>query len=443
MKTIEVPEMKVETRLIDELKPFERNARTHSKHQVKQIVESMRSFGITNPILIDGGDRIIAGHGRVQAAIALGMKELPTIRLDRLSEDQIRAYVIADNKIAENAGWDKEILAIELQHLMTIEDLDLDVTITGFEIAEIDVILNGVADQKEQSETMEEKLAERAVSRPGDLWQLGKHKLLCGNSLQEAGYRELFGKRQAAMVFTDPPYNVPINQYAAGFGATQYREFQMAAGEMSETEFISFLGSIFRILADYSKEGSVHQICMDWRHIQSLFTAAKPIYSELLNLCVWAKDRGGQGSFYRSQHELVLVFRKGRGPHCNNIQLGQYGRYRTNVWKYPSVNGLTKSGEDAELAAHHPTIKPVQMVADAIQDCSARGEIVLDPFCGSGTTLIASERVGRICYSIEIDPLYVDLSIRRWQNHTGLKAILSSTGKTFDEAANENEVQHV
>ena len=433
----------VEYAALSSLKPYSCNARTHSKHQIRQIAESIRAFGFTNPVLVDAENQIIAGHGRVEAAKLLGLQEVPTIRLDRLTKEQIRAYVIADNKLAENAGWDKEILAIELEYLLMLENVDFDVTITGFEVPEIDVIL-----EEARGTAIEEDVVpgpafdQEPVTKPGDLWLLGKHRLICGNSLRESTYRELLGSRRAAMVFTDPPFNVRIDGHATGNGAIRHREFAMASGEMSEAEFVSFLNSCFRLMSGYSANNSVHYICMDWRHAGDIIAAGKQDYDEFLNLCLWVKNQGGMGSFYRSQHELVFVFRKGKGPHRNNIQLGQFGRNRTNVWQYPGIQTLSKQSEEGNLLALHPTVKPIAMVADAILDCSARGEVVLDAFLGSGTTLMAAERVGRISCGIEIDPIYVDVAIRRWQKYTGEAAIHAATGKRFDEIATEQEVHH-
>jgi hypothetical protein len=244
------------------------------------------------------------------------------------------------------------------------------------------------------------------------------------------------------VVFTDSPYNVRIDGHATGNGSIHHREFAMASGEMSEVEFVSFLSNSLRLLEQYSANSSVHFLCIDWRHVGDLIAVGKQAYDEFLNLCVWVKDKGGMGSFYRSQHELVLVFRKGKGPHRNNIQLGQFGRNRTNVWQYPGIHTLSQQSGEGNLFALHPTVKPVAMVADAILDCSARGEVVLDAFLGSGTTLMAAERVGRICYGIEIDPVYVDVAIRRWQNYTGEAAVHAQTGKRFNEVAAQKEVQY-
>lgn len=420
---------------VSTLQPNPHNARTHSKRQVRQIADSIRVFGFTNPILTDRNHQVVAGHGRLAAAKLLGINEVPTIMLEDLSEEQIRAYIIADNKLAENAGWDKDILAIELQHLVALDDLSFDVTVTGFEIPEIDILVGGSEEQ--EIETAELPQPGPAISQLGDVWLLGKHRLLCGDSLKGSSFRTLMGSRKAAAIFTDSPYNVAVDGHATGNGTVRHREFAMASGEMSAGEFSSFLHTVLGLLAAFSTPQSVHYLCMDWRHIDTLLNAGSSVYQEFLNICVWVKDNGGMGSFYRSQHELIAVFRNGAKTHRNNVQLGRFGRNRTNVWQYPGVQTMSKTSEEGNLLAMHPTVKPVRMVADAILDCTKRGDIVLDAFLGSGTTLLAAERVGRSCYGIELDPLYVDTAIRRWQNHTGSDAIHAPTGKTFSSLTGE------
>ena len=266
---------------------------------------------------------------------------------------------------------------------------------------------------------------------------MGKHRIHCGSALDESSYQKLLNGRKVDAVFVDPPFNVPIQGHVSGNGSIHHREFEMAAGEMTSEEFVQFLKSSLGLLARHSKKGSVHFVCMDWRHVGELLTAGKQVYDSVLNLCIWVKNVGGMGSFYRSRHELVFVFRNGEGKHRNNIQLGQYGRNRTNVWEYPSINTISKSGEEGNLLALHPTVKPVALIADALLDCSARGDIVLDAFLGSGSTLIAAERTGRVCCGIELDPLYVDTAIRRWQRHTGDHAVHAVSGKRFDDVASE------
>ena len=400
MKKKEYPSLSISYQKIDQLKPFAQNARTHSNPQIRKIAECIRKFGFTNPVLVDRNNRIIAGHGRVKAAKLLGMTEVPTIRLEGLSEDQIRAYVIADNRLAELAGWDKSILAIELQHLLMLDDVDFSVEITGFEIAEIDLILEEAAGETDEEDDYIEAVSDKApISKLGDLWILGKHRILCGNSLLGASFARLMGGSKAHMVFVDPPYNIVIEDNVSGKGVVKHANFKMASGNLDEEEFTGFLTDSFSLLAEHSTAGSVHFAFMDWRHQTQILAAGRKAYGTLLNLCVWVKESGGQGSFYRSRHELVFVFRNGKARNRNNIQLGKFGRYRTNVWEYPAVRGLSQQQTDeGNLLALHPTVKPVALVADAILDCSAPGDIVLDPFLGSGSTLIAAERTRRICY---------------------------------------------
>ncbi|MCW5726946.1 DNA methyltransferase [Parvibaculum sp.] len=420
---------------LDALRPWARNARTHSRKQIGQIAESIRTFGFTNPVLIDDGNSILAGHGRVEAARLLKMDRVPCVRLARMTAAQKRAYVLADNKLALNAGWDEDLLAEEIQGLLEI-DCDFDIGVTGFSIPEIDSLIEGLAPEEPGDPAAERlpPLQESAVvSRIGDLWLLGKHRLICGDALVAETYERLMGDAKADMVFTDPPYNVPIDGHVGGSGAIRHREFLMASGEMSRAEFTDFLKTAFRNMASCSAEGSIHFICMDWRHLPEILASGEAVYSELKNLCVWVKDNGGMGSFYRSRHELVLVFKKGNAPHTNTFELGQHGRYRTNVWEYKGVNTL-KAGRLDELALH-PTVKPVAMIVDAIKDVSKRNAIVLDLFGGSGSVLIAAHKTARRAFLAELDPIYVDRIIRRWQIFANDDAINAETGETFDAVA--------
>jgi len=429
------PEMSIVRKAIDELIPYPNNPRTHSKAQVRQIAASIEQFGFTNPVLIGDDDTIIAGHGRVEAERLRGTTHVPTIQLRGMTPAQIKAYVIADNRLAERAGWDEGMLSIELQNILNL-DPEFDLTLTGYDPPELDIILHGPGEETDAADEYEEPIpGGSAVSRPGDLWLLNDHRILCGSSLEELSFQRLMENRLAKAVATDPPYNVKIDGHVSGNGVIRHREFAMAAGEMSESEFVEFLNTTLSLLAKYSSSGSLHFVFMDWRHIEELLRAARQSQHQLLNLCVWVKDNGGLGSLYRSQHELVFVFRSGQGKHRNNVQLGKYGRNRTNVWQYPGINSLSKSGEEGNLLALHPTVKPVAMVADALLDCSAQRDIILDPFLGAGTTLMAAERTRRRCRGIEIDPLYVDTAIRRWQRYTGAKAILAPTKERFDDLA--------
>ena len=415
------------------LTPNPGNARTHSKAQIRKIADSVRAFGFTNPILVDTSGMIIAGHGRVEAAKLLDLDQVPTIQLDRLSPAQIRAYVLADNKLALAAGWDENILRIEFQNLIVSDDVEI--ALTGFETAEVDLII-GTKSAKDELDDDLHNVIGPPVTQAGDIWQLGEHRILCGDVRTESGLASLLNGRKADVGFQDPPYNLVIQGNVSGKGLVKHRNFAMGVGEMSGEEFTQFLVESLGNLARHSENGSVHFVCIDWRGVGRLLAAGEQVYDTVLNLCTWVKDNGGQGSFYRSRHELIFVFRNGKGPHRNNIQLGKYGRYRTNVWEYPAVRGLPQQqGEEGNLLALHPTVKPVALIADAILDCSARGELVLDGFLGSGSTLIAAERVGRVCYGVELDPLYVDVAIRRWQRYTGDRAVNSASGHNFDDLA--------
>ena len=414
-----------------------RNPRRHSDRQIRQIARSIKAFGFNVPILIDQNGKVVAGHGRCKAATLLGMKEVPIIRLEHLTEAQAKAFTIADNRLAETSEWDERLLAESLRELCDLE-LNFSVEATGFEMGEIDLKIESLDDASasvEAEDTLPSPATGPPVSRAGDLWLLNEHRILCGNALDTRAYEALMAGRRAAMIFCDPPYNVKIDGHASGLGRTHHPGFMMASGEMSVAEFASFLTLTCAQLARNSLDGSIHFICMDWGHAGELITAGRTAYSELKNICVWVKHNAGMGSFYRSQHELVFVFKAGGGAHRNNIQLGQFGRHRTNVWSYPGANSFGRATDEGHLLAPHPTVKPVRLVADAILDCSVRRDIVLDPFLGSGTTLIAAERVRRTCYGMEIDPRYVDTAVRRWQAYAGGEAIHAVTGRRFNDTA--------
>ena len=423
--------MKVKITPVRELRPHPNNARTHSRKQVKQIAKSIEKFGFCNPVLVDDAKQIIAGHGRVEAAKLLRLEVVPTCLISHLSEAEKRAYILADNKLAENAGWDRELLAIELQGLI---ELDVDIELTGFETAEIDLVLEEAREASGAPVGPEDKTPEPspgpAVTQTGDLWLLGDHRLLCGDARNKIAYERLLEGAKAEFVFTDPPYNVAIDGNVCGLGRIHHREFAMASGEMSEADFTAFLQAVFAQLAENTVDGSIHQIFTDWRHLSEMLNAGRAVYSELKNVCVWNKTNAGMGSFYRSKHEFVFVWKSGTAAHLNNFELGQHGRHRTNVWDYPGISS-GRAGRLEELAMH-PTVKPVAMVADAIKDCSRRTSLVLDPFCGSGTILIAAERTGRKARALEIDPHYVDVAVRRWQAYAGKAALLAETGETFE-----------
>lgn len=416
----------------DTLKPWVNNARTHSSKQLKQIADTIRQFGFTNPVIIDDGNSILAGHGRVEAARTLGLETVPCLRQNQMTEAEKRAYVIADNKLALNAGWDDELLAAELGALYELE-LDFDVEITGFSIAETDSLIEGLS-MEEPGNPDDDRIPEAPPSRckPGDLWSLGSHRLICGNALDPQVVGRLMDGHKAGMVFTDPPYNVPIDGHVGNSGKIRHREFAMAAGEMSRDQFTAFLRTTFQQLHDHSLDGSIHFICMDWRHMQELLEAGHAVYDEFKNMIVWVKDNGGMGTFYRSRHELIFAFKKGTKPHINTFELGQHGRYRTNVWEYKGVNTL-RAGRMDELSMH-PTAKPVQMIADAIKDVSGRNDIVLDLFGGSGSTLIAADKTGRRGFLCELDPVYCDRIIARWEGYAHDEAVLTTEQEPMEAA---------
>jgi DNA modification methylase len=394
------------------LKPDPRNARTHPRRQVEQIIASIREFGFTNPVLVDPEGMVIAGHGRLLAARLMGSAEVPTIELVGLSDAQKRALRLADNKIALNAGWDLDLLKVELGELSSL-DVDLDLTLTGFSTGELDLLLRATADPDDD---VMPPVPATARTRPGDIWRLGDHVIGCGDNRDPEFLRKIVGEdARIDAAFLDPPYNVRISGHANAKG--RHREFAMASGEMSQEAFRRFLQDTLGAAARVSRHGAVHFVCMDWRHMDDVSVVSRSVYGELLNLCIWNKSNAGMGSLYRSKHELVFVFKVGTAPHFNAVELGRHGRNRTNVWDYASVNSLAGSRR-ADLALH-PTVKPTALVVDAIQDVTRRGDLVLDTFLGSGTTLIASERCGRRFRGLEIDPAYIDVAIERWTAMTG------------------------
>lgn len=416
---------------LDTLTEYPNNPRQHDTKQLIKIQNSIEKFGFINPILVDEHNEIIAGHARLAGARLAHLPQVPVIRLEHLSTAQKKAYRIADNKLAELGTWSVENLQLEFQELEKL-DLDFSLGITGFDMGDIDLILEGKEAKADPKANNIPFIPDNeVVTREGDIWILGEHRIICGNSLQKETLSQLMEDKKADMVFTDPPYNVKINGHVCGAGNVQHKEFKFASGEMTVEEFTQFLKTSFELLCMFSKDGSLHYICMDWRHIKEIMMAAE-VYDQFKNLCVWRKDNAGMGSFYRSQHELIFMFKHGKEPHINNVELGIHDRYRTNVWNYAGVN--TPSAENAEKRAMHPTVKPVELIKDAILDASNRGGVVLDTFLGSGSTLIAAEKAGRICYGVELEPKYVDTAIRRYES-LGEKyiAIHAASGKTYQE----------
>jgi DNA modification methylase len=427
-----MPNLAIQYVAPDRLRPYPGNARSHSRKQLKLIADSIKRFGFTNPILVTDDFEVVAGHGRLQAAKSLGMQLVPVVALSSLSEADKKALRIADNRIAELSNWDRDILAIEYQAL---DDLQFDdIEVTGFSLGEIDTILDEASEKEPVGPGPEDELppvVAAPVSRKGDLWILGSHRLLCGDARSESDYARVLEGETADLVLTDPPFNVRVGGNISGLGKVRHEEFAMASGEMSEAEFTSFLSTFLGCAKAHSRDGAILFVFMDWRHLFELTCAGRQQNLILKNLVVWAKDNAGMGTFYRSKHELVFVFKNPDGSHINTFELGQHGRYRTNVWEYAGVNTF-RAGRLDELAMH-PTVKPVAMLADAIRDVTKRGAIVLDPFAGSGSTLIAAEKTGRQARCIEFEPKYCDVIARRWQAYTGKAATFEGTDLTFED----------
>lgn len=416
---------------IEVLPPYRGHARKHPKRQLKALERGIAAFGFIVPVLVGEDGEIVAGHARVLVAKKMGYSKVPVIRLTHLSPAQIRAFRLADNRLAELGEWDEERLALELRDLI---EIDFDVDLTGFEAAEVDLIIDSKFSPVGATPADEvPSVADEPVSCLGDLWMLDEQCVLCGDARDPDAYAAVLQGRLAAMVITDSPYNVKVQGNVCGSGAIKHGEFVMASGEMSEEQFRGFLEAIIRNLLISTAPGSLHYLFMDWRHLRVLQEVCDRLYGPQVNLCVWVKTNGGMGSFYRSRHELVVVYKNGSAPHVNNVQLGQYGRNRTNVWEYEGANSLSPERR-ADLALH-PTVKPVAMIADAIRDASNRGDLILDPFLGSGTTVIACEQTGRTCAGMELDPKYVDVIVRRWESFTGGEARHAGTGLTFREMA--------
>jgi DNA modification methylase len=424
---------------IGSVKAYARNARAHTDQQISKLAGTIKTVGFLVPIIVDAENTIIAGHGRWAAARSLGLSCVPVIRADHLSPEQVKAFRLADNRLGELSSWDKQALALELKDLAAVE-LDADILdLTAFETAEIDLQIESLdeGNRVDRADLVPEPGTGPAVTRPGDLWQLRPHRLICASSLEPETYVALLGGHRVQAVWSDPPFNVRITGHVCGSGKVQHREFAMASGEMSEAEFTDFLARYLRLARQHSQPGSLHYVCMDGPHAFELLTAARREELRFKVTCTWAKTNAGMGSLYRQQTEFVHVFKHGGDDirHVNNIQLGKYGRSRTTLWTYAGVNTFRRGRMD-ELGTH-PTVKPVALVADAIKVCTDLGGSVLDCFCGSGTTLIAAEKTRRIGYAIELDPIYVDVAVRRWQALTGKTALLAATGQTFAEVERE------
>jgi DNA modification methylase len=418
----------------EQIRAYERKLRRHSDRQVDLIAGSICEFGFNNPIIVDGENVVVAGHGRLLAALELGLASVPVIRLAHLTPERIQAYRIGDNRLADLSSFDDEVLKLELSELIALNP-EFDLEIIGFNTAELDIVLStpDAVDADDEAPSP----AKMAITRPGDTFNLGQHRMACANALDGATWAALMGDARAAMVFTDPPYNLKVDGCISGGGKTKHREFEFASGEMSEREFTVFLTTTFERLAAVCRDGTLWYVWMDHRHMYELITAGRSAGLAAFNLGVWDKMSGGMGSYLRSRHELCFIWKQGSAPHVNNNALGRYGRNRDNLWPHPGLSSFGR-GRAADLA-DHPTVKPLALAVEAIKDCTHRGDLVIDAFLGSGTTILAAERTGRICYGTEIDPIYCDVIIRRWEERTGIPAVHAETGKTFAELSRERE----
>ncbi len=426
------PELSIEYLPVDKLLAAPRNSRTHSKKQLNLICESIKQFGMVTPIGVGVDNQIIYGHARTEAARLAGLSEVPVVRLGHLSSDERRAYLLADNRLGLEAGWNRELLALELQELQALE---FDLPALGFNLPEIDQLYEDLADAQVEGRDAQADLLpptnKHTVTKRGDVWILGNHRVICGDARSADDYDTLLGGDVVGVIFSDPPYNVKIEGNVSGLGEVVHSDFAMASGEMSSVEFTAFLRASYEPAAARCRDGAIAFVCMDWRHFVELQQAGLAVFSELKNVCVWNKKNAGMGTFYRSKYELVFVFKKGTAPHINTFGLGEGGRHRSNVWDYAGPSALSKAG--LQDLAVHPTVKPVTLIVDALKDCSARGDIVLDNFGGSGSTLIAAEKCGRRARLIEYEEAYCDTIVRRWQAYTGRAAKLAQNLLSFEE----------
>jgi len=417
---------------IEKLRPNPRNARRHGAKQIAHLAASIELAGFLQAILVNERFEIICGHGRLEAARQLGMKTVPVVVISHLSEDELRVFALADNRIAELATWDEEVLKIEFGELNEA-DLDFSLAdVTGFEAPQIEGIIFG--DYFAKSDSADEVLTPPgsgpAIARPGDVFSMGKHRLGCGDARATETLARLMDGQRAALVVADGPYNVRVRDIS-GKGHTEHREFPMACGEMSRAEFVAFNRDWLRSTASVCVDGALLYGFMDGLHLADLIEGGREAGLSHIAQCVWAKTNAGMGGFYRSQVEHVAVFKSGKGKHTNNIELGRHGRNRSNLWNRPGMNSFGRN-RDAALKAH-PTVKPVGLIADIILDASRRGDIVLDPFLGSGSTIIAADRTGRRGYGVELDPLYVDAALDRFAAVLGVDPVRVSDGALWSE----------
>jgi len=428
----------------DKIEDAPRRIRKALAAQVEAVKRSMERFGNRIPILVggvnaDGKHRVIDGHSRLAAARLLGAVSIPCIVVNDLPEVELRRLALSLNKLQETGIWDEEVLSLEITEII---EIDGDLEFPGFELPEIEAIRfrDTGGDDLDPADDLSGLRHSDAtpVTRFGDLWLLGDHQLLCGSARDGTGLANILLDQPVDAVFTDPPYNLKINGHVRD-ASGGFAEFAEASGEMSRKEFVAFLIETLDSASCRVKPGGVLFACMDWRHVGEMAEALEALGLGLLNICVWVKTNPGMGSLYRSQHEFVFAAKKPGAGHRNNIQLGQYGRNRSNVWHYAGATGGRADSDDDFDS--HPTVKPIRLVMDALLDVTAPGELVVDPFLGSGSTLLAAERTRRRCVGVEVEPAYVDLTIRRWQEMTRGNAVHAATGETFEEVRRHRTVK--
>jgi DNA modification methylase len=417
---------------IDSIKPYDRQLRRHDRQKINKLKKLIRHFGQIIPVIVDANRTVIDGHCVLQVMRELGSGDIAVIEVSGRSDPEIKALRLALNRLTADAAWDNQQLRAEFEHLIS---LSFDLDLTAFDTAEIDHVLDldlptaNVVEDEEQIPVVQAQ----AVSKLGDIWICGDHRIGCGNANDGDFVGRVRDGTLANVSFVDPPYNVPISGFVSGKGRNQHREFVQGTGEMSPEQFTTFLVASLKVLQTSSSPQALIYACMDWRHVHELISAGRQCALELYNICVWAKTNAGMGSLYRNQHELICVFKAGTETPVNNVELGRHGRNRSNLWTYRGFNSFGCDRE--ESLATHPTVKPVAMVADALRDVTKRGGTVLDTFLGSGSTLIAAEETGRRCLGTELDPLYVDVTVRRWQTHVHRDAIHAATGELFCDRA--------
>ena len=413
---------------LEDLRMPSRVIRKLDAAHVREVANAISTLGFCAPVLIGKDNAVIDGAIRVQAARQLGLGRVPCVRIEHLSEIEQRVLRLATNRLGEKGEWNLDELKVEFEELIFA---DAPIEVSGFTLDEIDHIVLGEVDEAIEEGPVAPDAGAIAVARFGDVFDLGPHRIICGSATDPDTLRQLnTSDPPARLVLTDEPYNVPIAGHVTGGG---HREFAMASGEMTDAEFLAFNEAWMAAVLPWLCDGGVFGTFIDWRGSPTVHAAAVKLGLKPLNLIVWSKTNAGMGSLYRSQHELLPLFKNGSAPHVNNIELGKRGRWRSNVWTYPGASSL---GSDARRGLQdHPTVKPTAMLEDALLDLSDRGDIVIDPFLGSGSTLMAAHKTGRVCRGVELDPLYVDVIVRRFEGATGTAATLVETGETFEALA--------